>query len=140
MLYVTKIDFEMTGGIVLTYYGDLSNGQHFAFSNGTVMILDADYAETFSKEFLEKSEGDAWEWEQQHKVAEFYSPESVPEEYRGIVSESFEALGKEIDSAFEEYAWEVHREQDLPADRRAGSLSGAHGVRREAPLRKAKRS
>ena len=106
-VHVVDADYENTGGGINTYYGKLSNGQYFVFGLGSVMICDADYGETFTEEFFDQTGGDTYEWEQEHKIAEFSDVKKVSKNYKDlvktIIEETFEKLGKEIDSDFVAY-------------------------------------
>ena len=67
-MFVVEIDYENTGGQVDVYYGKLSNGKYFALStdNTVVYILDADFAYTMTDEFFEDTEGDSYDWMENH--------------------------------------------------------------------------
>lgn len=106
-VHVVDVHCEDTGGHVFTYYGKLSNGQYFVLGLGAVMLCDADYGETLTEEFYDQTGGDTYEWEQDHKIAEFSDASKVSNKYKDLVKtiivESFEKLGKEIDSDFVAY-------------------------------------
>ena len=57
---------EMTGGNIWTYWGRLEDGRYYAFTDTTFGFYDADYGYTMTEEFFNETEGDSWEWEQEH--------------------------------------------------------------------------
>ena len=106
-LQITEIHMMDTGGGCKTYFGKLSDGTYFVFGLGSLMLCDADYAEVFTQEFFDKTGGDTYEWEKEHKKFEFTDPKKVPEDKKDlvkkIISGSFEKLHRPVDRDFEAY-------------------------------------
>lgn len=65
---------EMTGGRVLTDYGQLNNNLYFACCCDVLGLYDEDYGITFTKEFYDKTGGDTYAWERKHKVKIYHLP------------------------------------------------------------------
>ena len=86
---VIEANLEMTGGNCYVFYGKFSNNTYFSFGLDTFMIWDADYGETFTKEFFDKTDGDTYEWEKDHLLKKYKYPCKEIENY---VEQTFEIL------------------------------------------------
>ena len=76
------------------YYGSLKNGNYFWLCEDDLLICDSDPAEVYTEEFFEKTDGDTYDWEQEHVINMFMFPlQGVNPTYpEGIVKETFEIL------------------------------------------------
>ena len=105
---VINATYYNSGGNVYIYYGKLENGQYFSLSMNELFILDADFSETLTLDFIFETKGDTSEWDKQH-IKERYS---FPTDDSYILE-----LGNKIFDKLEEkypnHAWKALRRQEL---------------------------
>ena len=91
MKNVISAKYFNSGGGCITYYGQLENGKYFVLGLNHLMILNADYGDTLTDEFYEKTGGDTYDWEKEHTLEQYSFPTS--EKYpNDIVTAIFEKL------------------------------------------------
>lgn len=86
---VIQANKEMTGGNCYVYYGRFSDGTYFSFCLNTFIIWNADYGITFTQEFYDETEGDTYQWEQDHLLEIYNYPSKEVDSY---VEQTFEIL------------------------------------------------
>ncbi len=94
---VKSVTVADTGGRVKVYYGGLDNGLDYALGSESLIICDADYGETLTDEFFNKTEGDTFDWEQKHVKESFdlSSDAKFPQHVTDIVMQVFSYLGED---------------------------------------------
>ena len=72
---------ELTGGNCYVFFGKFNDGTYFSFGLDTFIIWDADYGITFTQEFYDETEGDTYQWEQDHLLEKYNYPSKEIEPY-----------------------------------------------------------
>ena len=90
---VVKADLLNAGGNCKVIWGQLDNDKYFVFERETFSFLDADYGETLTDEFFERTSGDTSEWDKAHVIKSYYG--SYTDEINSIINQSYVQLGIE---------------------------------------------
>ena len=93
MKYVSEVKGFNSGGNIMVYYGKLLNSdKFFVYGNDILSILNADYGETLTEDFVQ----DSFWWEKEHTIKNYETKDFDDYPYstwlHGIVRETLESI------------------------------------------------